>query len=101
MEEILKQIQLIEGMGLDTRTECFMQLQQVKKLKQLVEQQLKNCNLQNVMPMFADDSNAGNIKRAELIADYKSKIPNWTGDYGQGFADAFNWLCRTFKANLV
>ena len=63
--------------------------------------QLKNCNLQNVMPMFADDSNAGNIKRAELIADYKSKIPNWTGDYGQGFADAFNWLCRTFKANLV
>lgn len=45
MEEILKQIELIETMQLDTRTECFMQLQQVKKLKKLVQQQLKILNI--------------------------------------------------------
>jgi hypothetical protein len=36
MKEILKQIELIEKMELDTRTECFMQLQQIKKLKKLI-----------------------------------------------------------------
>ena len=53
----------------------------------------------DVMPMFADDSNEGNIKRVKLIEDYKRQIPDWQGSYGQGFADAFNWLCRAFKAN--
>ena len=48
MKEILKQVELIEGMQLDTRTECFMQLQQVKKLKLLLQEQVKNCNLADV-----------------------------------------------------
>lgn len=43
MEEILKQIEVIEAMSLDTRTECFMQLQQVKKLKILMQSEVKNC----------------------------------------------------------
>ena len=49
MEEILKQIEKIEGMQLDTRTECFMQLQQVKKLKILLQQKIKNLNSSDVV----------------------------------------------------
>jgi hypothetical protein len=48
MEEILKQIEVIEAMSLDTRTECFMQLQQVNKLKILLQQQVKNLNIHDV-----------------------------------------------------
>lgn len=53
-----------------------------------------------VMPMFADDSNLGNEKRTELINNYKNKMPEWEGNYSQGFADCFNWLLREYeKAN--
>ena len=61
--------------------------------------QTEALNIGVVMPMFADDSNAGNEKRVELIKEYKRQIPDWEGDYGQGFADCFNWLCRYYKAN--
>jgi hypothetical protein len=58
-----------------------------------------NCTIFDVMPMFADDSNAGNEKRDNLIEQYKNKIPNWTGTYSQGFADCFNWIDQVIKAN--
>jgi hypothetical protein len=49
MKEILEQIEFIEGMKIDTRTECFMQLQQVKKLKILLREQVKNCSIPDVV----------------------------------------------------
>jgi hypothetical protein len=64
-----------------------------------VDASKSNCNIHGVMPMFADESNEGNEKRAELIKDYEDKIQNWKGTYSQGFADCFNWLCSAFKAN--
>lgn len=42
IDNILIEIEKIEKMGLDTRTECFMQLQQVKKLKQIVRDDVGN-----------------------------------------------------------
>lgn len=47
MEEILNQIEVIESMNIDTRSECFLQLQQVKKLKKLIQEKLNGLNSSN------------------------------------------------------
>jgi len=64
MEEILKQIELIEGMNLNTRTECFMQLQQVKKLKEMLKTELNKCNKPHVS------------NQRELLIAFLMKIEN-------------------------
>jgi hypothetical protein len=68
-------------------------------IERTIEKQEKLFSMHSVMTMFAPESNEGNEKRAELIKDYKAQIKGWKGNYGQGFADCFNWLNRAFKAN--
>jgi hypothetical protein len=82
----------------DVKYEVLSELQNTAEAKENHES--KALHISDVMPMFADNSNLGNEKRAELIKDYKDKIPDWKGTYGQGFADCFNWLLREYeKAN--
>lgn len=62
IDNILLEIEKIEKMELDTRTECFMQLQQVKKLKQIVRDDIGNMQ----RAMFLDT-----VKNVAYLLRYK------------------------------
>lgn len=66
IDNILLEIEKIEKMELDTRTECFMQLQQVKILKQTVRDDVGNMQ----RAMFLDTvKNVAYLLRYKLKAD--------------------------------
>jgi len=81
IEEMLKQIEIIEAMQLDTRTECFMQLQQVKKLKEL----LPFFGMTNIKA----ESTTNKEDKKEHQSDWQTDMPEFYGDY----------LCKIEKQN--
>jgi len=60
---------------------------------------LYSSGVSEILSMFNDDSNEGNIKKSELIEEQKKFLGDkWDSSaYSQGFADCFNWIASKHK----